>query len=445
MKLFTLLLLFTFITPVSAAPTIEHWQTETGVQVYFVAAPELPMVDIKVVFDAGSARDPQKQFGVATLTNGLLNEGAGGLTAEKIAEQFDNVGAQFSNNVDKDMASISLRSLTEPQLLEPALKLFTTVLTHPDFQANDFERVRQQVLVGLKYQEQSPDNIADNTFYQTLYQNHPYAVETQGTSESVAALTVAEVKAFYQKYYVAKNALVAIVGAVDRAQAELLAQQITKDLPVGETPAPLPQPTALTEAKNIHIEYPATQTTVYLGQLGIARKDPDYFSLYVGNHILGGSGLVSRLSEEIREKRGLVYSTTSYFYLNKVPGTFILELKTRNDQAETALQVAKETLKNFITSDISEKQLAAAKQNIIGGFPQRIDSNREKLSYLSTIGFYQLPLDYLDKFPAQVEAVTADSIKAAFARKLQLDKLLTVTVGKKAEAVPATEAVETRQ
>lgn len=431
MKLFTLLLLFTFVFPVTAAPTIEHWQTENGVRVYFVAAPELPMVDIKVVFDAGSARDPQNQFGVAVLTNGLLNEGAGGIAAGKIAEQFDAVGAQFGNGVDRDMASISLRSLTEPQLFESAFQLFTTVLTRPDFQAEDFERVRQQMLVGLKYQEQSPNNIAEKTFYQTLYQTHPYAIDTQGTQETVATLTVADVKAFYQKYYVAKNALVAIVGAMDRAKAETLANQLTQSLPVGEMPAPLPQPAELTEAKTIHIEYPATQTTVYLGQLGIARKDPDYFSLYVGNHILGGGGLVSRLSEEIREKRGLVYSTSSYFYPNKVPGAFLLELKTRNDQAETALQVAKETIKNFIVTGTSEKQLAAAKQNIIGGFPLRIDSNREKLAYIATIGFYQLPLDYLEKFPAQIEAVTVESIKTAFERKLQLDKLLTVTVGKK--------------
>lgn len=432
MKLLTLLLLFTFITPVTAAPTIEHWQTENGVRVYFVAAPELPMVDIKVVFDAGSARDPQNQFGVAALTNGLLNEGAGGLTAEKIAEAFDKVGAQFSNAVDRDMASISLRALTDPQLLEPSIKLLTTVLTRPDFQAADFERVRQQTLIALKYQDQSPDNIATKTFYQTLYQNHPYAVETQGTSESVAALTVAEIKAFYQKYYVAKNALVAIVGALDRAKAEALATQITQPLPVGESPAALPQPIELTEAKTIHVDYPATQTTVHLGQLGVARKDPDYFSLYVGNHILGGSGLVSRLSEEIREKRGLVYGTSSYFYPNKVPGIFLLELKTRNDQAETALQVAQETVKHFVNTGISEETLATAKKNIIGGFPQRIDSNKDKLGYLATIGFYQLPLDYLDQFPAQIEAVTVTSIQAAFKRKLQLDKFLTVTVGGKA-------------
>lgn len=430
MKLFTLLL-FTFVSPVTAAPMIEYWQTEAGARVYFVAAPELPMVDIKVVFDAGSARDPQNQFGVAALTNGLLNEGAGGLTAEKIAEQFDTVGAKFSNEVDKDMAGISVRSLLEPQLLEPALKLFTTVLTRPDFQPEDFERVRQQMLVGLKYQEQSPDEIAEKTFYQTLYQTHQYAIDTQGTQETIAALTVADVKAFYQKYYVAKNALIAIVGAIDRAKAETLANQIIHTLPVGESPAPLPQPTELTEAKTIQIDYPATQTTVYLGQLGIARKDPDYFSLYVGNHILGGGGLVSRLSEEIREKRGLVYNTNSYFYLNKVPGAFLLQLKTRNDQAETARQVAKETVKNFIATGPSEKELAAAKQNIIGGFPLRIDSNKEKLAYIATIGFYQLPLDYLEKFPTQVEAVTIESIKAAFERKIQIDKLLTVTVGGK--------------
>jgi len=430
MKRFTIfLLLFGLMPLVTAAPTIEQWQTDNGARVYFVQATELPMIDIKVVFDAGSARDSQNKNGIAALTNGLLNEGAGGLSADKIAEQFDSVGAQFGNGIDKDMASISLRSLTDAQLLEPALTLFTTVLTQPDFQPTDFERVRQQILVGLKYQEQSSENIADNTFYKTLYQTHPYAIDTQGIKATVTALTVEDVKAFYQRYYVAKNAIIAIVGAVDKARAATLANQLSKSLPVGEIAPKLPQPVELNEAKTIHLTHPATQTTVYLGQLGIARKDPDYFSLYVGNHILGGSGLVSRLSQQIREQRGLVYSTSSYFYPNRVPGVFLLQLQTRNEQTATALQVAIETVKNFVTTGPTEAELTAAKQNIIGGFPLRIDSNREKLAYVATIGFYELPLDYLEKFPAQIEAVTVESIKSAFNHKIQLDKLLTVTVG----------------
>jgi len=423
------LILFSFMPFVTAAPTIEQWQTDNGARVYFVQATELPIIDIKVVFDAGSARDPQDKNGLAMLTNGLLNEGAGGLSADKIAEQFDNVGAQFSNGVDKDMASISLRSLTDAKLLEPALTLFTTVLTQPDFQPTDFERVRQQMLVALKYEDQSPENIAEKIFYQTLYGTHPYAIDAQGTKEAVAALKVEEVKTFYQRYYVAKNAVIAIVGAIDKARATTLANQLTQSLPAGEIVSPLPQPTELTEAKTIQRVYPATQTTVYLGQLGVARKDPNYFSLYVGNHILGGSGLVSRLSEQIREQRGLVYSTHSYFYPYQVPGAFVLQLQTRNDQTNTALQVAIETVKNFVATGPTEAELTAAKQNIIGGFPLRIDSNKEKLSYVATIGFYHLPLDYLEKFPAQIEAVTVESIKAAFNRKIQLDKLLTVTVG----------------
>jgi zinc protease len=302
-------------------------------------------------------------------------------------------------------------------------------LTQPDFQPTDFERVRQQMLVALKYKDQSPENIAENTFYQTLYGNHPYAIDVQGSKEAVATLKIEEVKAFYQRHYVAKNAVIAIVGAIDKARATTLANQLTQSLPAGEIAPPLPQPTELTEAKTIQRVYPATQTTVYLGQLGVARKDPDYFSLYVGNHILGGSGLVSRLSEQIREQRGLVYSTNSYFYPYRVTGAFVLQLQTRNDQTNTALQVAIETVKNFVATGPTEAELTAAKQNIIGGFPLRIDSNKEKLAYVATIGFYDLPLDYLEKFPAQIEAVTVESIKAAFNRKIHLDKLLTVTVG----------------
>lgn len=422
-------LLYSMTALATAAPTIEHWKTANGVRVYFVPAAELPMIDIRVVFDAGSARDPQDKYGVAALTNSLLNEGAGGLSSDKIAEQFDSTGAQFSNGVDKDMANVGLRSLTETQLLDPALTLFTTVLTQPEFQLAAFERIRQQMLISLKYQEQSPASVANDTFYKTLYGSHPYAIDTQGTTASVATLTIDDVKQFYQRYYVAQNAIVAIVGAIDKAQAETLAERITKSLPTGEAVPKLPQPTELTEAKTIRLQHPATQTTVYVGQLGVARKDPDYFSLYVGNHILGGSGLVSRLSEQIREKRGLVYGTSCYFYPNQVPGAFILSLQTRNDQADTALQVAMETVQQFISTGPTEAELTAAKQNIIGGFPLRIDSNKEKLGYIAMIGFYELPLDYLEQFPARIEAVTVESIKTAFSHKIHLDKLLTVLVG----------------
>jgi zinc protease len=429
---FRFLLLFGWLLSSStfAIPTIQHWQTDNGAQVYFVPAPDLPMVDIEVVFDAGSARDGDKP-GLAMLSNGLLTEGAGGHSADQIAEHFDNLGAKIGNSVNSDMATVSLRSLTEPQLLQPALEMLTLLLAKPDFEETPFERVRQQMLVNLQYQEQSPGTIAKKAYYGAVFGTHPYATLSSGTTESVAALSRDDVKAFHARYYVAKNAVVAIVGALDRKGAEKLANGVVSQLPVGGMPPALPPVAALSEAKRIDIVHPSTQTHVLIGQPGMARGDPDYFTLYVGNYILGGSGLVSLLAEEVREKRGFAYSAYSFFAPRRVAGPFIAGLETRNDQTAQALQVVNETLGDFIKNGPSEDKLKKAKQGITGSFPLRIKSNSNIIGYLSVIGFYQLPLDYLHQFNSKVEAVTLEMIKDAFQRRLHLDRLVVVTVGGK--------------
>jgi len=413
---------------VFAIPTIQHWETTNGARVYFVPAPDLPMVDVSVVFDAGSARDGEK-FGLANLTTALLNEGANGLSADQIAEKFANLGAQFSAAINRDMASVDLRSLSDAELLQAALDLFATVLAKPDFTAEPFERIRQQTLISLKYQQQKPGSIASKAFYKGIFGDHPYAVDTNGTTETVTALTQADIKTFHQNYYVAKNAVVAIVGALDRKQAEQLANTVTVQLPTGEAASDLPSVSPLKSAENIHIHHPSTQTHILMGQVGMARHDPDYFTLYVGNHILGGSGLVSRLSDEVREKRGLSYGIYSYFSPLRVAGPFILNVQTRNEQKSEALTVVQNTLKDFVENSVTEKELIAAKKDITGGFPLKIKSNSSIISYLAVIGFYQLPLDHLHQFNAKIEAVTVDMIKETFKRRLLLDKMLTVTVG----------------
>lgn len=412
-----------------AIPTIQHWQTDNGAQVYFVPAPDLPMVDIEVVFDAGSARDGDKP-GLAMLTNGLLNEGAGGLSADLLAEKIDDLGAEIGNSVDNDMATVSLRSLTDSQLLQPALKILALQLAKPDFDEKSFERVRQQALVGLKYQQQSLATIAEKAFYSAVFGKHPYATLSEGTIESLIALTSDDIKKFYSRYYVANNAMVTIVGALELKKAKKIANMILGQIPVGEVASPLPPVADLSKAQRVHITHPSTQTHVLVGQPGVARGDPDYFALYVGNYMLGGSGLVSRLAEEVREKRGLSYSTYSYFFPRRVAGPFIASLETRNERTQEALQVLRNTIRDFTKKGPSEAQLTKAKKGITGSFPLRIKSNKDIIGYLSVIGFYRLPLDYLHKFNNNVEAVTLEMIKDAFQRRLHLDRMVTVTVGK---------------
>ncbi|MDH5357224.1 MAG: insulinase family protein [Gammaproteobacteria bacterium] len=427
---FTIALLM--VVNVYANPDIEHWQTSNGGRVYFVSAPDLPMVDISVVFDAGAARDGDAS-GLALLTNAMLNEGADGVNADQLAAAFEDVGAQFSHSSERDMAVLSLRSLTTESAFNSALQTFIKVLTKPDFPQTSFERLQKQMLIGLQAEKQSPAAIASRAFYGHLYGNHPYASMPAGDETSVAQLTPESLKTFYKQYYVAKNAVIGIVGALDKSQAKEVAEQILSTLTMGEAAKPLANVEAITTLKQVVIEHPSTQTHILMGQPGMSREDPDYFALYVGNHILGGSGLVSQLSNEVREKRGLSYSVYSYFRPMRELGPYQFGLQTRNGKTEEALEVMRSTLKAFIENGPTEAELEAAKQNITGGFALRIDSNKKIADYLAMIGFYGLPLDYLDTFKSHVNAVTAEQIKQAYTRRINPDKMITVLVGGKAE------------
>jgi zinc protease len=414
---------------VTAAPQIQTWQTTNGAKVLFVEAPEIEMVDVRVVFDAGSARDGEKQ-GVTSFTNSLLSEGAGDWSAYQIAERMEGVGAQLSTGSLRDMAWVSVRSLTESKALAASLETMAAVIAKPSFNNEDIERQRQSILAGLVQDEQSPGSLGKKRLYQLVFGDHPYAADPDGSIESVSAITREDIVATHQRLYVAKNALVAIVGAVNRQQAESIAEQVTSGLKPGEAVAKLPPVKPLQGAIDEQIPFPSTQSHLYIGQPGMRRGDPDYFTLYVGNHILGGSGLVSLLSHEVRQKRGLSYSVYSYFLPMRQIGLFQMGLQTKNEQAAEALQVVRDTLQRFIKEGPSEEELKAAKQNITGGFPLRIASNGKIVEYLAVIGFYDLPLDYLDSFTDKVTAVTRVQIQDAFKRRIDPDRLVKVQVGR---------------
>lgn len=411
-----------------AGVKIESWPTVKGAKVFYVHADDLPMVDIRITFDAGSARDGE-HYGVAALTSGLLDTGAGTWDADAIAQRFESVGAQFGSGISRDTAWLALRTLTQPDLFDTAIETVQAILTRPRFAEADFQREKNRTLAGLKHLEASPAALADIAFYKAVYDDHPYAHPTSGEIETVSSLTVADLRRFYRDYYVAANAMVVVVGDLTRQQAEQTAEKLLSGLPAGHKPAALPEVDAPAEGRSRHIAFPSTQTHVVSGLPGSYRKDDDYFPLYVGNHILGGGTLVSRLFEEVREKRGLAYNTYSYFAPLYRKGPFTMGLQTRNDQADKAMNVLRQTLLDFIDKGPTEKELNDAKKNITGGFVMRFDTNSELTDYVEMIGFYDLPLDYLDTFQDKVNAVTVESIKDAFRRRVDPDLLQTITVG----------------
>lgn len=406
---------------------IQSWQTEQGSRVLFVAAPELPMFDLRLTFAAGSSRD-QGVPGLAMLTNAMLNEGIPGQDVTAIAQGFEDLGAQFSNGAYRDMAVLSLRSLTAPQLRNPALTLFAQVAGQPTFPTSALKRLRNQLLAGFEHRKQNPGKLASIRLFQTLYGQHPYAHPSDGLPESLPTITKAQLKAFHQRAYAAGNAVIALVGDLTRSDAEQIAAQISAALPSGPALPPLPAPEPPKPGQQ-HIDYASQQTHLMLAQLGVTRGHPDYPALYVGNQLLGGGGLGSLLMEEVREKRGLTYGIYSQFMPMAARGPFTIQLQTRADQAEATLNLVRQLVRTFIQQGVSQAELERAKREISGRFPLNNASNANIVGLLSNIGFYDLPLDYPGRFLAEIESLTAEQVMAAVRHHLSEEAFVVISVG----------------
>ena len=410
---------------VFAGVKIEHWVSPSGARVYFVESRVLPMLDVQVDFAAGSIFDPAGKSGLAALTRAALDLGAGKLDETAIAEQLADIGANLGGGADTDRASVALRTLSAKDKREPALDILKNVLHQPLFDAAIFEREKTRTIAGLKEAMTRPDSIAGKAFWAAMYPNHPYG--RQATPESVAALNRDDLAGFHARYYNAANASITLVGDLSRQEAEKIAEAIAGGLPKGEA-ATLPNSPEAPKGGLTQLAHPASQAHVYIGLPAVERGNPDFFPLLVGNYTLGGGGFVSRLMKEVRDKRGYAYSVYSYFAPLKQTGPFQIGLQTKRSQAKDAIKVARDVLEGFLKDGPSDDELTAAKANLTGSFPLRLDSNKKILDNVAVIGFYGLPLDYLDQYQAKVQAVTADDIKQAFARRVRPDNLITVTV-----------------
>ena len=419
-----------------ATPVIQQWQAPSGAQVYFVENHDLPMLDAAVAFPAGSGFDTADKSGLAGLTLGLLSQGAEGMNEDDISRRLADVGAQMGGNFDADRAGVSIRTLSSKAEREEALTVMARMLQRPLFPEAVLAREKTRLIAALKEAETRPESIAGKAFSKAVFGSHPYGFQGSGEIDTVEKLQRSDLDNFYTAHYGAKTAVVALMGDISRAEAEEIAQRLTGELPPGGASDQIAAVSKLSSASTLRIAHPATQSHILLGAPGVSRADADYFSLYVGNYILGGGGFVSRLMQEVREKRGLAYSVYSYFIPMQQPGAFQIGLQTRKDQADEALKLVHKTLQDFVEKGVSEKELTAAKQNILNGFPLRIDSNKKILEYLAVIGFYHLPLTYLDDFQTKISKVTVADVNAAFKRKINPDVLATVIVGSPEEKAP---------
>ncbi|HEX2543629.1 MAG TPA: pitrilysin family protein [Ramlibacter sp.] len=420
--------------PALAALPIQKWQQPTGAQVYFIASPSLPIVDVQVDFDAGERRNPAEKAGLASVTADMAGKGVlarngePALDENQLGEAWADLGASFGGSAGADRMSFTLRSLTYPDLMAKAIALGAREIGEPSFPEAVWQRERARMVAAIREANTRPATLAARAFGEAVYGKHPYGFDT--TEQTLSRITVQDMQEFY-KLVQPCRAKVSIVGAVSREQADQIATRLLSRLPNAacQPLPPVPEVQPLSAAAERNIPFASAQAHVLIGQPGYRRDDPDYFPLLVGNYILGGGGFVSRLSEEVRQKRGLSYSVYSYFSPGLHAGAFTVGLQTRPDQAAQAVQVSRDVVRRFVAEGPTAAELKAAKDFMIGGFALRIDSNRKLLDNLANIAWHNLPLDYLDTWGQQVEKVTAAEVKAAMARKLQPDRMVTVIVG----------------
>lgn len=427
-------LAFAFVAPASAALPIQKWQQPSGAQVYLIESRSLPMLDVEIDFDAGSRRDPADKAGLASVTadmtdKGLVaRDGEPALDENQLSEAWADLGAAFGAGAGDDRMSFTLRTLTYPDLLPKAVQLASRELAEPSFPEDIWNRERQRIVASIREANTRPGTVAGKAFVHAVYGTHPYGFEV--TEQTLSRISVQDMRDFYRVVQPCR-AKVSIVGAVDRAQADQIATTLLSRLPAAACQAlpTVPEVQPLAAAAERDIPFNSAQAHVLIGQPGYKRDDPDYFPLLVGNYVLGGGGFASRLTEEVRQKRGLAYSVGSYFAPGMHAGAFTLGLETRPDQAAEAVQVSRDVLRHFVADGPTDAEVKAAKDYLVGSFALRIDSNRKLLDNLANIAWHNLPLDYLDTWTRQVEKVTAAQIKAAFQRKLQPDRMVTVVVG----------------
>jgi len=434
------LLLTLMLQEASAAIPVQQWTQASGLRVYLVENPAIAMVDLQIDFDAGSRRDPPAQAGLASATAAMAAKGLlpgaeaadAALDENGLSEAWADLGATFGASVSADRMSFWLRSLAYPDLLARAVQLAARQLGEPAFPDAIWQRERERLGASIRESATRPASVAARAFSEAVYRGHPYGLQT--TEASLAAIGVADMRALYRRLIVPCRASVSIVGAVTREQADAMVRKLFARLvPAGgarcPAPDPVPEVAALAQAQEIRIAFDSAQSHLLIGQPGFKRNDPDYFALTLGNHILGGGGFVSRLTQEVREKRGLSYSVYSYFSPALHAGAFTIGLQTRPDQAAQALAVSREVLERFVAEGPTQAELDAAKSNLIGGFALRIDSNRKLLDNIGNIAWNGLALDYLETWTREVQAVSLNQVRAAMARKLQPARMVTVLVG----------------
>ncbi|MEK6583661.1 MAG: pitrilysin family protein, partial [Nitrospirota bacterium] len=413
-----------------ASPKIEPKRVvlKNGITLLFVETHALPMVNISVAIKAGAIYDPPEKGGVASLTSALLDEGTKNRSSKQIAEEIDFIGGKLSTSGGEDYSSASLVVLKKD--LKTGMDLLSDILLNPAFPEEELERKKKETIASIISEKDDPGAVVSKAFYKAVFPGHPYGIPVEGEEESVGRITRDDIVSFYQQYYKPNNAIVAVVGDLGYKEAVALIEEYFRQWGKSRITLPdVPAVTKVTKKGSILIDRNITQANIVLGHTGISRDNPDYYAVSVMNYILGGGGFQSRLTKEIRDKKGLAYSVYSRFDVNKYPGAFAVEVQTKNESAVIAIEGIKAELKKIRDEKVSDEELKDAKSYITGSFPLKFDTNAKISNFLVQIEFYNLGLDYLNEYVKKIEGITKDDIMRVAKKYIDTEIYIMVAVG----------------
>jgi len=390
----------------------------------------LPMVSIELLIDAGSRYDGANQEGLANLTARLLTYGTTQRTALEISEALDFLGASLQTGCGEDLATVSMTLLKKD--LVTGLQLLADILTGSAFPVAEIERQKQEIIASIKAREEDPGAIAQRTFNAALFPGSPYGRLVEGTEASVNALQQESIKQFFQRHYHPNRSIMAVVGDVSEKEITEALNRALSGWEKGAPGTPPRAPAKLGESRLLRVQRDLTQASIILGHGGVARGNPDYYAIQVMNYILGGGGFSSRAMDSIRNERGLAYSVYSYFSAEKSHGSFQFVMQTKNETAEEAVRIAREEIRRMREQPVSEEELSDAKNYLVGSFPLRLDTNRKVANFLAQVEYFNLGLNYPDRYPDLIRKVTREDVLRVAKQYLAPENLITVIVGKRA-------------
>jgi zinc protease len=427
-----LLWLGTLTHTLQAMPPVQRMVLPNRLVLLVCEEHSLPFITVQLLIDVGSRRDPSGEEGLAHLTAKGLLLGTPKRNVTAINEELDFMGASLNSSSGRDYAALSLRVLKKD--LDKGLDLFMEALTQPTFPEEEIRREIEKTMAAIQSEEDQPEEVAEKAFQKTLFLNSPYSHPVEGTKESLSRLTREAMIQFYRAYYYPNNSILTVVGDIsaDEVRAKFLPR--LKRWQMAEI-AKVPFISIVEkEQKVVKIDRQITQANIILGHAGVSRENPDYYALTVMNYILGGGGFVSRLVEEIRNKRGLAYSVASFFDPGKYPGSFQIILQTKNSSAREAISIALQQMERIRKELVSEKELEGAKKYLIGSFPMRLDTQAKLVNFLTQVEYYGLGLDYPEKYPSLIESVTREEVLRVAKKYLFQENYILVVVANLKEA-----------